>query len=159
MKKTKNIMLVTTAFFCLLSATDSIAQPTDHICPDGELALEFPQINSWPHFKTKKIRIHSTIETPNAYSADLVLDKTHEQTTYLTLHLIAPNTVAESSETELQETKSLEHPTTIDQTLEIPVTTDGIFIDVIKDYSGSPEYFKADFNFYQPLCLQPEMYK
>ena len=143
---------------CFLPLTAVAQTPyANHACAVGELRVIFPEINSWPYFKYKKIHISGEIAldeqaTARSYENKITYIKTSDRTAHISLRL-------SEAKPQDKDAQAIKQTVSIDQILEIPVATNSIFIDIIKDYSGSPEYFKADFNVYQPLCLQPEMYK
>lgn len=122
-------------------------------CSDGELHIEFPVINGFPYDQTRIIRFKGKLETPESkrYMFAFTREEFVEGDVRLTLHL--------RKKEELDESVNTNSFVLISHMLGVPAAATGIFIDVSKDFTGSPEYFRGKFDGYKPLCLLPEMYK
>lgn len=126
------------------------------VCAKSDMVIEFSLLK------------YSTAKTPYSARITATLDVPNPSYTY-TLEFAPINhggvlhgTLEISASPDMDNVQIFSPMEIIENTL-IPRGVRGVFVDVVKPYSGSPEYFMANFTDQfkseNTLCLSPEMYK
>lgn len=145
------------AFLTILSLGCLIpAQGNAQNCGQGELLLEFIQIQTFAPTDTHMVRLSGVLDMPSPnYAYTLSVDKSNKERTHgeLSFHEKTPGMMSIAVIT----------PITIDETFDIPNTTKVFFLNVTKTFNWGAEYFQAKFpegfGGKGAFCLKPEMYK
>lgn len=135
-------------YLVLFSSQHVIAQS----CSKGSLTLE---IYSQPNHHNRLAHLWSKLEMPNTnYSYSLIAKE-------LGIDNMARWALVLKQKRPGLMTKQVITPLILDEEISIPNQAEGLFIEVEKSFSGSPEYFSIKFlNTTQKIyCLSPEMYK
>ena len=126
-------------------------------CAQNDLAVEFRLLKYFTAETPYSARIRTTIDVPNPnYTHTLEFDPINQGG-------VLRGTLKISKTSPDIESVQVITPIEIIENILIPRDARGVFIDVVKPYLGSPEYFMVNFpNEFKPkkpLCLSPEMYK
>lgn len=125
----------------------NFAQANENLCLPGSLAIEFQE-------PSLTLRLSGDLVTGNnaPYTYTIAEEGMYEGELRLSLNL-----TPKSSPDHIPAMPR--HTVRVESKIQLTKSPKSLFIDVTKDYLGSPEYFRAQLESGKTVCMTPEMYK
>ena len=119
------------------------------LCKNSDLQVDYMETDPSPGLSSHKGLIHGTIDVPTpGYIFSLIFDPSYHDGVLkgiLTLKDKNPNDMKAQVITPLE----------ISQSFEIPVGTIGVEVEVVKQTSWIPDFYRGDLKTFQTGCLSP----